>query len=96
MEIYQWLFIMNNYDVNDTGYFLYYNGDVHKPDFKNILEFKCTAIPYQGNVNWIDETITAISKCLNSPTTPEPSKYCDFCKYRGASVEVLTRQAKLI
>ena len=87
---------MNNYDVNDTGYFLYYNGDVHKPEFKNILEFKCTAIPYQGNVNWIDETITAISKCLNSPTTPEPSKYCDFCKYRSASVEVLTRQAKLI
>ena len=96
MEIYQWLFIMNNYDVNNTGYFLYYNGDVHKPDFKNTLEFKCTAIPYQGNVNWIDETITAISKCLNSPTTPEPSKYCDFCKYRGASVEVLTRQSKLI
>ena len=96
MEIYQWLFIMNNYDVNNTGYFLYYNGDVHKPDFKNTLEFKCTAIPYQGNVNWIDDTITAISGCLNNPTTPKPSKYCDFCKYRDASIEVLTRQAKLI
>ena len=96
MEIYQWLFSMNNYTVSKTGYILYYNGDVHKLDFKDKLEFKCTAIPYTGNTNWIDNTITDIYKCLNNPNPPEPSEYCNFCKYRDASIEVLTIQSKLI
>jgi len=96
MDIYQWLFKMNNHKVNKTGYFLYFNGNVHKPDFKNTLEFKPTLVPYPGNSEWIDKNINEIYRCLNSDITPKPSKSCIYCKYVTASKEVLTKQGKLI
>jgi len=83
MEIYQWLFRKNNYNVSTTGYFVYCNGDADKEAFDGKLEFDVKILPYVGDDSWIEKTIINIYKCLNGKL-PESGKDCDYCKYREA------------
>lgn len=85
MEIYQWLFMKNKYKVSSTGYFIYCNGDTDKEAFDGKLEFRVKIIPYNGNSDWVEDTLKQIHACLKKETIPEMSPDCDFCRY----VEVL-------
>ncbi len=93
MEVYQWLLRKNNLSVSDTGYFVYCNGNANAEKFNNKVEFEVTLIPYQGNDNWIEETLVLIKKTLDSDTVPESSPECDICLYRR-SVESVTEKNK--
>lgn len=88
MEIYQWLFRKNGFEVSPTGYFVYANGDADKAAFDGKLEFDIKLIPYKGDDSWIEKTIFEIHKCLNSSTIPSAGSDCDYCKYREAAKEV--------
>lgn len=85
MEIYQWLFRQNGYQVSSTGYFVYCNGDTDKTAFDGKLEFKIKLIPYKGNDAWINNTILDIHNCLNSNVLPDPGADCDYCQYRASA-----------
>ena len=88
MEVYQWLLRRNGYEVSDTGYFVYGNGDTNKEAFDGRLEFELTVIPYTGNDTWVEDTIHQIYDCLNSPAIPNANPDCDYCTYREAVIEV--------
>ncbi len=81
MEIYQWLFRRNGFKVSNTSYFVYCNGDTEKDNFTNMLQFKISLIPYEGNDSWMENTIIAIKNCLNGNTLPEYSETCEYCRY---------------
>ncbi|OGZ83535.1 MAG: hypothetical protein A2599_00135 [Candidatus Staskawiczbacteria bacterium RIFOXYD1_FULL_39_28] len=81
MEIYQWLFRQNGFNVSDTGYFVYCNGKTYNRIFNAKLEFDVTLIPYTGNGDWIEKTVLDIHKCLNSDQIPESNSECDYCNY---------------
>lgn len=81
MEIYQWLFRRNYYDVSDTGYFVYCNGRKDNQAFDARLDFDIKLIPYKGDDSWIEQTIVDIHACLNDDTIPELSYDCDYCNY---------------
>jgi len=81
MEIYQWLFRANGYDVHDTGYFVYCNGRTDKEAFDAKLEFKVEIIPYKGSDRWVEGTIQDIKTTLDSNKVPEIGENCDFCQY---------------
>jgi CRISPR/Cas system-associated exonuclease Cas4 (RecB family) len=87
MEVYQWLLRRNGYDVSDTGYIVYCNGNKDKEAFDGRLEFELTAIPYTGSDAWVEDTIHEIHNCLNSPAIPESDPECDYCTYREAVIE---------
>jgi len=82
VEIYQWLFRQNGFDVSDTTYFVYCNGMTDKEAFDAKLEFRINVIPYQGNSEWVEEALVKIKKCLDSSEIPAPAPDCDFCAYR--------------
>ena len=82
MEIYQWLFAMNGYDVSETGYFVYCNGTTDRNAFDAKLEFDIKIIPYKGEYSWIDKTLIDIKECLDSNTLPPMNINCDYCIYR--------------
>lgn len=82
MEIYQWLFKKNGFDVSKTGYFVYCNGDTGKPFFDKKLEFDIKVIPYAGDDSWIENSLKDIKKCLMSDEIPEMNPECDYCNYR--------------
>jgi len=81
MEIYQWLFRKNGFNVAETGYFVYCNGRTYNKMFNARLEFDVTLIPYKGDDQWIEKTVFDIHKCLNSDEIPESGPECDYCTY---------------
>lgn len=84
MEFYQWLFRQNSFKVSNTGYFVYCNGDADKEAFDGKLEFDVKILPYEGNDDWVEETLLAAKNCLSEPSIPPAGKDCDYCAYRAA------------
>ncbi|MAF59494.1 MAG: PD-(D/E)XK nuclease family protein [Candidatus Pacebacteria bacterium] len=91
MEVYQWLFRQNGFEVSDTGYFVYVNGDTDKEAFDGKLEFDVKVLPYTGNGDWIEKTLLDIKKCLDSNSIPEKGEFCEYCPYREVSGKKLQR-----
>ncbi len=81
MEVYQWLFRKNGFNVSETGYFVYCNGKTDRVAFGGKLEFDIKLIPYKGKTEWIEPTIKKIYECLNSKEIPKADPDCDFCNY---------------
>ena len=81
MEVYQWLFRKNGFEVFQTGYFVYCNGDADKEAFDGKLEFDVKIIPYQGDDSWVEKAVIDAKACLMGENIPEPSQNCDYCRY---------------
>ncbi len=88
MEVYQWLFRQNGFNVSPTGYFVYCNGKTDREAFDAKLEFDIKLLPYAGDPSWIPETLAQIKKCLVSDKAPASGDDCDFCKYRQATISL--------
>ena len=88
MEIYQWLFRHNGFNVSSTGYFVYCNCLTDRDAFGGKLDFDIKIIPYEGNDSWLEAKIIQMHKCLMSPLIPAHSADCDFCTYHKAMKEV--------
>jgi CRISPR/Cas system-associated exonuclease Cas4 (RecB family) len=82
MEVYQWLLRQNGFDVSNTGYFVYANGDRSKEKFDNKLEFETTVISYDGDDSWVEAKILEIHKLLEQDLVPRKNNECDYCAYR--------------
>lgn len=88
MEIYMWLFRMNEFKVSKTGYFVYCNGKTDRKAFDAKLEFDIDLIPYEGDDSWVERTLLDIKKCLDLDKPPKPAPVCDYCNYRKAARDV--------
>lgn len=82
MEVYQWIFRQMGFRVNKTGYFVYTNAGRNRPKFDARLEFELQIISHKGDVSWVEPTIFAMKKCLDSDSIPEPEPDCELCMYR--------------
>lgn len=87
IEVYQWLFRKNGFDVSPIGYFVYCNGNLDKEAFDGKLEFRVKVIPYAGDDQWIPDALLAARACLMSSQLPSMSSDCDYCRYRKATNE---------
>lgn len=95
IEVYQWLLRNNGFKVKDIGYFVYTNADLTADGFADTLQFKTKIIDYKGNAGWVDKTLAAIKKCLDSDEMPEvgknvmdPSRPCEFCDYARSRTQL--------
>lgn len=88
MEVYQWLFRKNGFEVSDMGYFVYCNGNKDKEGFNNKLEFKIEVFPYEGNDQWVEKELFNAKKCLDNDNIPGYSEDCDFCQYQQSAIEI--------
>ena len=84
MEIYQWLFRKNGFNVSSTGYFVYCNGNTDKEAFDGKLEFDIKLLAYTGDDSWVEKTVLDAIECLKSDQIPSSGDDCDYCKYRKA------------
>lgn len=89
MEVYQWLLRRNGFEVSNTGYFVYCNGDQDREAFDGRLEFTIKVIPYTGNDAWIEPTINELHACLCAEVVPSPPATCEYCRY-VAAVQAVT------
>jgi CRISPR/Cas system-associated exonuclease Cas4 (RecB family) len=84
MEVYEWLFRKNGFQVAGTGYFVYCNGITDTDKFDAKLEFEIKIIPYTGNTLWIEPKLKEIKKVLENNAPPKANPDCNYCKYREA------------
>jgi len=87
MEIYQWLFRRNGFEVAETGYFVYANGLRSEPNFSDQLKFKTVLLPYKGNDAWVEEAVVKAWECLQEGEVPEGVEGCEFCLYRSIALD---------
>ncbi|OGI22495.1 MAG: hypothetical protein A2808_03275 [Candidatus Moranbacteria bacterium RIFCSPHIGHO2_01_FULL_55_24] len=88
MEMYQWLFRQNGFQVSDTGYFVYCNGQTDRKAFDGKLEFTVKLIPYSGSDAWVSDTLMAARECLEQSEIPQAHPDCDYCAYRKETAKV--------
>jgi hypothetical protein len=89
LEVYQWLFRQNGFEVSDTGYWVYANASRDREAFDAKLEFEITLVPYVGSTDWVEGTLLELKACLDSDQIPAPALDCDFCRYREAAGKAL-------
>ena len=81
VEVYQWLFRQNGFEVADTAYFVYVNGDLSAAAFDNRLSFSPSLLPHVGNTDWIVPALEAARATLSSDVPPEPTPGCKHCVF---------------
>jgi CRISPR/Cas system-associated exonuclease Cas4 (RecB family) len=91
MEVYQWLFRRNGFEVSDTGYFVYVNGRTDVDTFDAKLEFDIKLLPYTGKDSWIEDVLLNIKACLDSEMIPDAHSDCDHCRYREVAGKKLQK-----
>ena len=78
MDIYQWILKQKGLNVSNIGYFVYVNGDQHFQD--GMLEedtdsanmkFDVQLIEYEGNSDWVEQTILDLKTCIDSSECPD-------------------------
>lgn len=88
MEVYQWLLRQNDFNVSDTAYFVYTNGRLDPEGFFDRVEFRTKIIPYKGNANWVEPTLTKMKKVMDGDMpkvgTAAMGGPCEFCSYAEA------------
>tara|TARA_B100001540_G_C15747648_1_gene615326 strand:- start:551 stop:1315 length:765 start_codon:yes stop_codon:yes gene_type:complete len=83
MDVYIWILKKNGFDVSDTGYFLYCDGDrfteepfLNEKDARMI--FKMYLFEYESDQNWVDTAIKNIKKLLDNSVCPDHSQGCEY------------------
>jgi len=100
IEVYQWLFRQNGFEVSPTGYFVYANGITDRKAFDAKLEFDINLVSYTGDASWVEPMLDELKATLMSDELPPVGTAfgggpCDFCTYREEAGKVLWKyQAK--
>ena len=81
LEMYQWLFRKNGFDVTNEAYLVYYNGLKHLSSFDQKLEFELHLIRLECSDEWVEDQVIAASQLLASDEFPEASQTCENCNY---------------
>ena len=78
MDIYQWILKQQGFNVSNTGYFVYVNGDQHFQDGMLVedadaanMKFDVQLIEYEGNSDWVEQSILDVRACLDSSDCPD-------------------------
>ncbi|OGN62292.1 MAG: hypothetical protein A3F40_02085 [Chlamydiae bacterium RIFCSPHIGHO2_12_FULL_27_8] len=82
IELYQWLFRKNGFNISSKAYFIFANAQKDKEAFNDKLDFEKHLLIYEGNDDWVEPTLMNIYDCLSKDEFPEADCNCDYCNYR--------------
>ena len=83
MDIYVWVLRRKGFDVSNTGFFLYCDGD-RFTDYAFLseeianMQFKITWLPYEVNLSWIEPCLEKIKECILQSKCPAHSEGCEY------------------
>jgi hypothetical protein len=92
MEVYIWLLRKQGFEVDDRGFFLYANGQ-EAEGFDEKIGFAISLLPYSGNTDWIEPTLTDLKDCLLAGAIPTAPDDCEFWGYIEANRKVVAGEA---
>ncbi len=85
LGVYRWLLEQNGFEVEETGYLVYANASKDEDAFDDKLTFETTLVSCPTEVDWIENTLVAIKKTLESEDIPPTGSACEYCPYREAA-----------
>ena len=102
MEMYQFILRRKGFNVSNTGYFVYVDGqhsglngmiDRLAPIDAWML-FRTSLLPYRGNDSWVEPTLFEIKELLEAPDCPAHSKACEHGLFLKEVEEVSLSRAQ--
>ena len=81
LEIYQWLFRRNGFNVANEAYLVYYNGLKNEPLFNQTFKFELHVIKLDCDDSWVETKLLEAVNLIKSDTLPPPAVPCDNCDY---------------
>ena len=81
LEMYQWLFRKNSFEVSDTAYLVYFNGLKNEPMFEKTLKFELHVVKLECKDDWVEAKIIEAKKLYDKDEMPSGSKNCGTCQY---------------
>ena len=90
MDMYQWVARRLGFNVSNTGYFVYVDGqhrseagmlDAQEPA-QAWMRFNAAVIPYQGNDDWVEGALRRAKYLVSEVTEcPEHDERCEYGRY---------------
>lgn len=81
LSIYVWLLRKNGFEVSDTAYWVYANGQKDRPAFNNVLEFETTLIDYVTDTAFVEPTLAQLKLALDTQGLPQADADCGTCAF---------------
>ena len=81
LEMYQWLFKKNGFEVAEEAYLVYFNGKKNEKFFHNKLQFDVHLIKLDSSSDWVEDKVIKTVNLIRSKSFPKPSLNCEVCNY---------------
>ncbi len=81
LEMYQWLFRKNGFEVANEAYLVYYNGLKKEAFFNQELKFELHLIKLDCDDSWVEQKIIDAVELIKSGDFPSGSDTCEDCNY---------------
>ena len=94
MDFYAYLLSGMGFDVHQTSYFLVCNAKRDDQEFKKRMNFDEYLVPYNWNIDWIDNKIDEMVSLMNSRQVPEQNLSCKNCAYSEQYAKVINNDFK--
>ena len=89
MDFYAYLLKGMGFDVHPTSYFLVCNAKRNYEEFNKNMHFDEYLIPYEWNINWIENKLEEMIKIMNCNDIPESNTSCKNCAYSEQYAKVI-------
>ena len=94
MDFYAYLLSGMGFDVHQTSYFLVCNAKRDDQEFKKRMNFDEYLVPYNWNIDWIDNKIDEMVNVMNGKQVPEQNLSCKNCAYSEQYAKVINNDFK--
>ena len=94
MDFYAYLLSGMGFDVHQTSYFLVCNAKRDDQEFKKRMNFDEYLVPYNWNIDWIENKIDEMVNLMNGSQVPEQNLSCKNCAYSEQYAKVISNKFK--
>ncbi len=94
MDFYAYLMSGMGFDVHQTSYFLVCNAKRDQQEFNKRMNFDEYLVPYDWNIDWIENKIDEMVNLMNESQIPEPNPSCKNCAYSEQYARVINNGLK--
>ena len=94
MDFYAYLLKGMGFDVHKTSYFLVCNAKRDDDEFNKRMNFDEYLVPYDWNIDWIEEEIDSMISLMNNDQIPEPNLSCKNCAYSEQYAKMVCNSVK--
>ena len=94
MDFYAYLLVGMGFDVHQTSYFLVCNAKRDEKEFKKRMNFDEYLVPYNWNIDWIENKINEMINLINNSQLPKQNLSCKNCAYSEQYAKVIDNKFK--